>query len=146
MPPKTCKCALCGQTVTKRSTLSLEELGGGDGRACREHEEVINLVTMHEQKQADDKLLRAAMNTLRAMSLAAIVRGMYTFEGVPPEFIYQRVKASGLPQEVIDKARKMVADQGGPLMTEKDIETLAITTVLFSQDRLNRQGAAGVQI
>lgn len=126
MPVKTCQCALCGKTVSRRSTLSLENIGGGEGRACREHEEVINLLSSKEKQQKWEKESREAIQILQAFSLAAAVRAMHTFQGIPPEVIYFRVKRNGMPVEVIDRAKKLVADQGGPLMTTKEVEEAVI--------------------
>ena len=45
-------CTICGQQVTKKSTLNLRELGDTrDGRACRTHKEVARLSEMKQQEK-----------------------------------------------------------------------------------------------
>ena len=46
MPPKTCTCNICGQTVTKAKTLQFK-----DGRACREHEGVHEWSDKQQESQ-----------------------------------------------------------------------------------------------
>ena len=128
MPPKMVTCALCGQEVSKRKSLSLKALGLGEGRACREHPQVQELVQALEEKREiqwqEDETNRAmaeTMRKLRVMSCVSLIRVGYSIRGVDPETLYARFRLVGYPPDMIDEIRDEVDRQGGPQMSEDEI-------------------------
>ncbi|MBT4849683.1 hypothetical protein HON36_02435 [Candidatus Parcubacteria bacterium] len=129
MPPKMYNCTLCGNEVSRRQSLSLKSLGGGDGRACRDHDLVVQL--LEQQRQASEKQFRRAeeervirdvSRTMRIMQGTALVRMMHSIHGTSPERIYAQMRFKGWPREDIEEVRQQVADQGGPQMSEDEIQ------------------------
>lgn len=131
MPAVMVRCVVCGQEVSKRSTLSLSELGGGNGRACRAHELVRDLVESKERKTEEERVWAKGERAMRIVTGTALVRVLMTFHGVPPEVIYTRLKWNGYSSDVIEDIKKEVAEEGGPEMGPDEIEdTLAMAAVL----------------
>src|SRR3990167_10005144 len=125
MPIPTVVCGVCFCTVSKRSTLSLRELGGGDGRACRSHTEVATLVDAAEKKHFDQKQWRNASERLAIIIAASEVRALCTIHGISPEIVYQEFKRAGINEGHLKKIREEVDLLGGPAMSLA--EQLAIT-------------------
>lgn len=122
-------CVICGCEVSKRSTLSLVPVGQ-DGRACRSHEEVrqmVNSIEEMRQKKKKDSEVQAKMekvtNNLRVIQGAATVRALHTVHGVPAEVLYARMRLRGWPGELVAEIKKEVARQGGPKMSQEEVLT-----------------------
>lgn len=135
MPIPMVKCVLCGAEVTKRSTLSLKPFGGGDDRACRDHEEVKQLVEAVQERREMDEQWRQIDWNMRVMSGAALVRVLHTFKGVPLALLYARFQKVGYPQKLINEIKDRVCEEGGPVMSQEEI----LTTVAMGVE-LHRRG------
>lgn len=134
MPVKMVICTICQDEVTKRSTLSLKELGFGEGRACRKHEKVKQLVeALHENQQQAEDWQQLDWN-MRIMFGAAFVRTTHTFIGMPLWIIYGRFEELGYPGDLIEAIKIRVAEEGGPKMSEEEIlNTAAMTAVMIQR-------------
>ena len=113
---KTVQCALCGEHVNKRRTLSLTELGGKAGRACRSHEEVIGL----ERQQARDQeqvvaerrsKMEQEERDERFVSIeygVSMVRALQSLGPVNPEAPYLGLARTGYTIEAVEEVRRLV--------------------------------------
>lgn len=138
MSVPTVKCAICGQEVTKRSTLALAGISDGSGRACRSHEEVIWLVQKMKSELEAREAWKGAEHALRILSAAAAVRTLHTFFNAPTSFIRERLRRSGFTSDMIREVEEKVEEAGGPLMSDQDIQDAAAMAVIIRQ----RLGAA----
>lgn len=129
MPPKMVQCAFCGDSVSKRQSLSLKELGAGDGRACRKHPEVQEMIAALQEKRAMDEAMDAANRTMRILSGVSMIRVMHSFQGVPLHFLYQRLRQVGYTEDMIDEVRTEVDRQGGAQMSDGERFTTVISAV-----------------
>jgi len=136
MPPKVYTCVICGQTVTRRKSLSLETLGGGEGRACRDHQQVADLVqTMEElkeaqhQRQEEELMMSEVIRKLRVMSAATTLRILHSTGGLSPETFYARLRMVGYPNDMIKDIHNEVDHQGGPLMNQEELLSAMIGAV-----------------
>lgn len=126
MPIQMVECAFCHKTVTKRSTLSLEQLGAGKGRACRNHEEIVQLVqALTDITELKRKLHECDRNML-VIYAAAAVRVMFTLCKVQPDVSYTRMRFAGVSTGDIQAIQNEVAIQGGPLMSPVEIATAIV--------------------
>lgn len=50
---KTYTCQICGEQVSKKKSLSLKELESRDGRACKHHDKVQELLEAEEKHQEE---------------------------------------------------------------------------------------------
>lgn len=121
MPAKMVNCVLCNELVSKRSTLSLKELGYGEGRACRTHKVVSDLVESKRVEEKETRQIERAERKIRIISHAAFVRAMHTIQGWPEEYIYGLIRAKGFSKDHIKQVREMVASLGGPLMRQEEV-------------------------
>ena len=104
-------------------------LGAGDGRACREHDFVANLVEEHQADMQAQRDLDKAAQVLRVMMGAATVRVMYSIHGVDPALIYARMLLVGHPPSFIAEVKQGVERLGGPLMSDADISDTVMSAV-----------------
>ncbi len=121
MPIQTVKCEMCGNEVTKRSTLSLESLGASGGRACRSHDEVRQLVEVFERKQQYADRTTKANASFAILARAALLRTMCTLHNLPPEAIYARFRYLGMSEHEISDVRKQVDELGGPIIPQAEM-------------------------
>lgn len=133
MPVPTVACAVCGQEVSRRSTLSLAGIGGGSGRACRTHEEVIRMLQEMKCELETREAWRGAERALRILSAVAAVRTSHTFHGVPTGFVYAQLRRSGFTPDMIREVEEKVEEAGGPLMSDDDIQNVAAMAVAIGQ-------------
>lgn len=133
MPIPTTQCVFCQQTVNKRATLSVEELGLGEGRACRTHPEVQQALAAFKDSKEKQKLYVAATASIKFIGMAAAVRVMHTFWGWPLELIYARLSARGISKAELARVEEEVTKMGGPLMSAQDmINSLAMVQKINS--------------
>lgn len=129
----TVACCICGRQVTKRSTLSLAELGGNPGRACREHQEVTDLLQRFRSEARTQAAEKEAMDGLQVLSATALVRVWHTLRGIDPELIYTRLELGGFPNDLIPRLRKSVEQAGGPRMTDEEFSRASLTASVLTQ-------------
>ncbi|MBI4414673.1 MAG: hypothetical protein HY566_00355 [Candidatus Kerfeldbacteria bacterium] len=134
MPIKTLVCIICGQQVTKKSTLDLSVLDKSkSGRGCRVHPEVKQLVVyaqllrqaeeIRAQKVAEEQMKWAqADRTMQVLTGIAAVRTLHTFNGLHPETVYAILRSRGYKEDVIAEIKKEVDRQGGPLMPKEEVD------------------------
>ena len=133
MPPKTYKCMICGEEVSKRKSLFMGSLNGGEGRACRKHQEVIDLLKNHQEEMEIKETIEKAGRIMRVISGAAFVRMCHTLYGVRPEFIYWRFRGAGYPEDLIQDIKTEVDRQGGSQMTNDEIQEAAVMAVVMRE-------------
>jgi len=110
MPVKMVICAICGETVTRRSTHSLKKLGKGEGRACKSHYPVQELASLLQEKEILEKKLqrveRKKKQSEQWSSDAALkVRALHLAHNVPYEEIYNLLRENGMSEQSIEEIR-----------------------------------------
>jgi hypothetical protein len=115
MPPKTVKCEICGQEVSKRKSLDLKELGGETGRACRDHEEVQKLLELKAQREEMQKTLTAADEAMFVMMAVAEIRVKNSLFGISPAFHYMLFRQNKVPKHLIAKVQAKVEEMGSKM-------------------------------
>jgi len=115
MPPKMFTCAICGQEVSKRKSLDLHELNGQEGRACRDHEEVQNLVELKAAREKEQRKLTAANEAIFIMFAVAEIRVRNTLFGMPPEIFYFQFRKNKVPKHVIAKVQAKIEEMGAKM-------------------------------
>lgn len=118
MPPKTITCCICGKEISKRKSLQFR-----DGRACRDHQEVIEVVEKNKKELEDIETIRKVNETMQVLALTCQVR-LLIHCGGPAAFLLQRVE-SVFGSSVATKVRHEVK-QRGPL-TDEEIERSLLT-------------------
>ena len=122
-------CAICHKEATKASTLSLKELGGGEGRACRSHDEVKALVEKHRQA-FDNSIAQENMEEgLAVITAVSAIRVYHTIHGMPLELIYSRLARAHSPA-TMEKIKKEV-ERLGPNMSVQEIQESIIVAAAF---------------
>ncbi len=127
MPIAMVRCTICGAEVTKKSTFSLKEIGGNEGRACRTHPEVQELVRQHTQHVAEERTMRKAEEAMQTLSGVAAVRVFHSFHGMPTEVVYGRLRAGGYSNAAIKRIEEEVAREGGPQMSNDEMLGTVLT-------------------
>ncbi|MFC1598530.1 hypothetical protein ACFL2U_00765 [Patescibacteria group bacterium] len=112
MPPKTVKCEICGQEVSKRQTLSLQDLNGSSGRACRDHEELQNLLELKAKREETERTLTVANEAMFVLMAVAEIRVTSSLLGVPPAIHYMRFRQNKVPKHLIAKVQAKVEELG----------------------------------
>jgi hypothetical protein len=128
MAVKMVECVLCGETVTKRNTLSMREIGGDRGRACRSHPQVQELQKTAESERQSRKSLEDVSRRIRVMMGIAAVRMMHSIRGMPVEFVYSNLGQTHSKYEMTE-IRAGVEEQGGPLMTPDEVTTSVLSAL-----------------
>ena len=114
----TCKCVVCEQEVTKRSTVYVEAL---KGRSCRTHPEVQKAAQDAAKASQDAASMKSAEEYLQIISFAANMRGMHTMKGMPISLMKDNLRRRGVSEDFIKRIEAEVMSQGGYKMTEQDI-------------------------
>jgi hypothetical protein len=134
MPPPIVSCVLCGQSSTKRQTLSLKEIGLGEGRACRSHEEVVNAVEAARTAENDKRRWEEVDETLKFYTAVSGVRMMHAIHGTPTWLMYGNLKRAGYSQRLLDRIRNEV-DKQGPV-TAAEIDNAIFSWLALRQKEL----------
>lgn len=125
MSIKMVTCVICGQEVTKKSTLDLASLGvGTSGRGCRSHQEVAEVDTQKREKRLE---LMSRAEAIRqegvdrwAMPLAEILVEKSLKEGIlSKDLIYTYFTAG--KEKVITRAIEMAINRGAKILSEEEI-------------------------
>lgn len=84
-------CIICHETITKRKSLSF-----GKGRACRVHDEVIQMLEDNQYSREMEKLADQAKKRMDEMftviSLSQQIRISHTFKDIPLAVMLERVR------------------------------------------------------
>lgn len=135
MPIPTAVCMICNEVVNKRSTLSLETLGLGDGRACRSHEQVVRGLSVKAEMDRAHRRETQIVSNLNVMAGVASVRVMHSFFGWSVEFCLMRLRMrfskdemSRIERELSEKSAEMTRD-------EKLLTAVVAADVLVDQIR-----------
>ena len=126
MPPPTVTCKLCNRQVSKRSTIELQP--GSRERACRSHEEALEVKRQAMQKLQDAKLLTEATDAVAVLMLASQVRVLAAINGISNEMCYV-VLQGRMPEHLRYDVLKEVQTLG-PLSAKDAVDTLAVLGVM----------------
>ena len=136
MPPKTCICIICGEEVSKPKSIFMKPLDGRVGRACRKHQEVIDLILKQEKDKQDEKDRKRDEDEesnleqgLRVIMLAKWARHHSTLNEISIEHAYQFMLLQGMDNQTLTKIKAEVVEQGGETMDADEYEK---TTVMFN--------------
>ncbi len=129
MPPQMITCVFCGTLVSKRQSLSLETLGVGQGRACRGHTQVTELVTALQLQREMQRSMDEVQLRLRVMSAVVMIRILHTFQGVPVDLLYHKMTRAGFKPAELRMIRDEVARSGGPLMSADETTVAAFMAI-----------------
>lgn len=124
-------CRICKQDVSRRSTLDLAALGAGEGRGCRTHEMVAQLVDACAAAAQEQRAIQTIKLAIDVMVMAAGIRVMATVSGVPAEVFYSRIAAAGHTRAVVDEVRAEVERLGGPIMTPEELGEALLTAMML---------------
>jgi hypothetical protein len=92
MPVLLVECVLCGLLVSKRSTLSLETLGAGSGRACRTHGEIAELKAEACGQSRQSYAFREVRERMNIVSFAVVIRLLCSLYAYTPEYVIARLR------------------------------------------------------
>jgi len=118
-------CAICGQEVSRRKSLDLQELNGQEGRACRDHEEVQQLLELKAAREKEQRELTAANEAMFIMFAVAEIRVKNTLFGIPPEIHYFRFRQNKVPKHVIAKVQAKIEEMGAKMSPVEMAASLA---------------------
>jgi len=111
--PKEIECVICNKQVTKRKSLAYE-----NGRACRDHKEVLGMVA-DQIKEDDWKKIDEKMNLICAVSM---VRVMHSVRNVPVSMLMNQISIKK-GREFTRKVEEEIERQGGPKLSVTDMMT-----------------------
>jgi len=115
MPVKEVTCIVCGNVVSKRKSLAF-----GEGRACREHEEVVQMIEGKAQEELDKKLMASADEMMRVITLTSFVRVTHSLHGVPLVVLLAKVRQT-YGKDVEKKVMDSIEEQGGATIDPIDM-------------------------
>lgn len=114
-------CVICNKQVSRRKSFDLQGLNGKEGRACRDHPEVIEMVRKKldeaEMLKRIEEEMKKGERILRVIAASAYIRVTHTVHGVDPDIIYSNFRRSGMPDDMIEEVKAQVENSGGPLMS-----------------------------
>lgn len=125
------KCVICGKEVSKRKTLALAALDGRDGRACRDHPEVMEII----RKKIDETELRRQLNEAAEKSLVAkmveLVKVYHMIFGDGPELFYFDLRRHGISEDVIQAIKAEINKSGLGMTTNELFDVFVKDPLLF---------------
>jgi len=144
MPPQMVTCEICGEQVSKRKSLSLQEINGQTGRACRHHPELEQMIAEKKDKEMAEKARlqvkrdekrkeQQAAENLFIMFAVSEIRVMGTLLNIPPEHFYVGHLLNGTPKHVIDKIKAEVQKQGATMNQTELIHSSIMALELLNQ-------------
>ena len=102
------RCSICKEEVSKRSTVLLKPLTGGDGRGCRTHPEVSGALD-DKNMQITMKFVEAELEREEEIKIAALaIRTLNIVFEVPMDRAVVRLRTVEAPAEILSEARKRV--------------------------------------
>ena len=113
-------CKVCKAQVSRRNSFSLKKFTGEDGRVCRKHRMVIELL---QEKLDENRLRRQVMWFATRYQLAALIAGirlLYTLYGVPAEEVFNFMRHRRMDFNKIQEAKDALFRAGSPLMTAEE--------------------------
>lgn len=118
MAAKVVTCVICSEPVSRRQSLSLQPLTGEQGRACRHHEELKQLMRKRASEEELMDALKRAEDAVLKIAAVHLVRLMSFLHDMPHSVCYHRFKWGGMDPGLID-AIKTEVDELGPLSMEE---------------------------
>ncbi len=115
-------CAICGATVTKRSSLLVEPFG----RICRTHPEVERQREKAREAAEEQKLTQAAEDNLNVIMAVSCVRAMAAINRIPVSLGLGRIMTK-LPARLLPSIKKELEDRGA-LTEDEVVASLAAMT------------------
>ena len=114
-------CVICQKTVSKRQSLAF-----GNGRACREHEEVIKAVS--DKKEVEKwKNIDSKMRVMNAVSYYRV----YHTQGIPLVVLDHQIGKNLSQQEYKDVYKEL--DKQGYTMSSEEIQSCLMHYFAFQQ-------------
>ena len=89
MAGKVVSCIICGDEVSKRKSLAF-----GEGRACRSHQEVIDMVEAKEEEFRSEQLNKQITVSMMALHIIA----MHDVTGIPYSILLSRISKEARAQ------------------------------------------------
>lgn len=114
MPPKMVTCCICKHEVSKRKSLAW-----GEGRACREHKEVQDMVREKAMEQEQHTIMAEMNDAMRYMMAVSFVRVYHTMLGIPVSILMMRV-----PKDIKAKVRKEVEKRGAIVSDDEFLQSM----------------------
>ena len=119
-------CSICHKEVTRASTLSLKELGGGEGRARRTHDEVKALIEKRNRDWENNRILERADSAMKIVAAVSCIRVFHTTRGIPLDVMYSQFWASSrFTPEEMEEIRKGVETRGAVMSRDEILFGLA---------------------
>lgn len=122
-------CVICGKSVSRRKSLAYKE-----GRACRDHQEVVDATREAEFSSMNAK----ASSKLRVISGAAMVDVLHSVRGVPME-VGMALLPRDLTKEERREIRRGLNEHGGMLSSDE------ATSSLLAYGELKKRASKGGQ-
>jgi alkylhydroperoxidase family enzyme len=122
-------CRLCAQEVSKRSTLSLDVLGAGGGRACRSHKQVAQLADQLAETLRIKRQWTAAERNLRIISAVAGIQVLVTVTGITESVMYARLRMAGYDEGMLAEIRREVDRLGGPALSTVELGAMMLAGI-----------------
>ena len=131
-------CVLCGKTVSTRSTLSLEALGAGPGRACRTHEGVSSLQSPDDESFIEVGIGDGDRERINIPSFALAVRALCILYAYDAQFVLERLRPLFPPDEVSYRRVSMHAQRERPLGTSAQLSPAQLPLIWKIQDHIQQ--------
>lgn len=138
MPPKTFTCVICNQEVSKRKSLAFS-----DGRACRDHEEVKEMVRMAEEQAKMEKIDRDINEKMAVIMLTEQIRVFHTVKGMPIWLLLERaermLRNSDMDLKVLDQIKEALKERGEKISRDEMEQAMMSWMLLQSEATKNRE-------
>lgn len=131
MPAKTVVCNICGDEVSKRKSLAF-----GDGRACRQHDEVVQALEEQKRKLQEQRALqnykeegkrldREIHENMQMIALGAYIRVQHSVHGIPVDRLYNLLSIVH-GKKKMDKVMDQLNAGGGPYTDPEELISNAL--------------------
>jgi len=132
MPQKTFTCVVCNNEVSKRKSLAFS-----DGRACRDHEEVQEMVRQVEEQAEMEKIDRNINEKMAVIMLTEQIRVFHTMKGIPVWFLLERaermIRNSGWDLKVLDQIKEELKERGEKISMDEMQQSIMAWAHLHKQ-------------
>ena len=166
MPPKYYTCEICGNLVSRRESLALENLNGQSGRACRHHSEVIDILQKQKQEKIDqakvvrlcsgeqathcvvwpDELKNSFQEISRTMSVISTAEGMrmmHSIHKIPESELIAKLKKVAPDEQFVHEVLDHIEKAGGFLLSQKEIDNAIMMSIVLAKRQLDRASQPG---
>ena len=123
MPVKTFKCVLCGDEISRRKSL-LIKIEGVEGRACRKHQEVINMINEQKKEfenQKEETMLSKANSFMKVITMTSFIRVAHTLHKIPLFILLAKARLKCNKEE--NKKVEEELNNRGAIMSQDEMVT-----------------------